>query len=133
LKWFCKCPFCKNFEKKYPFEYTDGWKWFFEKKAKSVETHDLKVGGNLFSAYPLLSEPKGGGVLRKAINFTRMSHNHWVLGQVIADIRKNSRTRKQLTAFVERFGQSYIANTNKSVAARAIAASIKIATSGPLL
>lgn len=93
--WNCPCPFCRQFMKIYPFQRKLAFAWFKKNKhAHEVRAEDLKPSGALFAAFPLLSEPTSGP-LRKAVDQARIGHNHWVLEEVTANLRK-AKTRNEL-------------------------------------
>lgn len=123
--WDCPCPFCRDFVRKHPFDYEKGKAWY---KTKPVEAKavDLAPGGALYGAYPLLSEPKGGE-LRKAVNFARMGHNHWVLQDILAELKKNASTLAGLTKHIDGVVSAYEGNTASETFAGAVRFAFRLA------
>jgi hypothetical protein len=80
----------------------------------------------LFSAYPLLSEPKGGA-LRAAVSFARSGHNHWVLEQILGHIRRNGRTPAMLEKHVSKIVELYRSSTNAQYFGEAVSLAFDIA------
>ena len=126
LKWECPCPFCKDFTQKHPFDYEEGSSWHKKLKVSDVKAADLSPGGALYGAYPLLSEP-GGGDLRKAVTFTRMGHNHWVLEDIMAQLRKNATSQARLRKHIAGVVTDYEANTASERFGSAIRFAYKLA------
>ncbi len=124
--WDCPCPFCKDFVRKHPFDYKKGRAWYNKRKPTDVKAADLAPGGALYTAYPLLSEPKGGE-LRRAVNFARMGHNHWVLQEILAKLKKNAPTRASLKKHVDRVVSDYERNTTSETFAGAVRFAFKLA------
>ena len=124
--WECPCPFCRDFVKKHPFDYETGSAWYKAKPAADAKAADLAPGGALYGAYPLLSEPKGGE-LRKAVTFTRMGHNHWVLQDIMAELKKNATSLAKLKKHVEGVVSAYEANTASDTFASAVRFAYKLA------
>lgn len=89
-RWECPCPFCQAFVADHPFDYKLGHRWFDTTGQPKVQAKDLRPDGALFLAYPLLSEPSGGP-LRKAVNYSRIGHNHWILERTIASLNRAAR------------------------------------------
>jgi hypothetical protein len=81
--WRCPCPFCARFRRKHRFDYAAARAALAIRPG--VGAGDLRPGGRLYDALPLLSEPKGGP-LRQEVTAARMGHNHWVLTQVCHDL-----------------------------------------------
>ena len=94
--WDCPCPFCLDFCARHPFDYAVGHGWFSRTGAGRVVADDLRAGGALFDAYPLLSEP-GGGLLRREINFARIGHNHWILERTMTSLERAARDDRLTT------------------------------------
>lgn len=92
--WDCPCPFCRAFIKAHPFRRELGFKWLKSSKAREATAKDMRPTGGLFRAFPLFSEP-GAGALRTAINQARVGHNHWVIDEILASLRK-AKTKRQL-------------------------------------
>ncbi|OGB25604.1 MAG: hypothetical protein A3I66_13475 [Burkholderiales bacterium RIFCSPLOWO2_02_FULL_57_36] len=121
-KWHCSCPFCKDFNAVYPIQYAKGSAWYGAAMAGSepkVDTKDLSQGGALYDIYPILSEPKGGA-RRKAVDFARMNHNHWVLANITKELEKHSTNYSALKKFVSDIVSSYCATTKSEHFAKAI-------------
>ncbi len=123
-KWDCPCPFCKKFTQKYPFHYGMGQQWYIQNNPASVEANDLRPGGGLYNAYPLLSEPKSGTELRSEVNFCRIGHNHWIIEQILAGLRQADQ-QKILDKYVTDTINEYIKNTSPPFA-KAIDFSLKL-------
>ena len=126
LTWDCPCPFCRDFMRKHPFDYEAGGSWHKKKKASDVKAADLSPGGALYSAYPLLSEPDGGA-LRKAVTFARIGHNHWVLEDIMAQLRKNATSLARFRKHVGGVVADYEANTASERFADAVRFAYKLA------
>lgn len=126
LKWDCPCPFCKDFVKKHPFDYDEGSFWYKKMKPADVAAADLSPGGALYNAYPLFSEPDGGE-LRKTVSFTRMGHNHWVLEDIMAQLRKNATSLAKLRKHIEGVVSAYEANTASDKFGSAVRFAYKLA------
>jgi len=107
--WRCPCAFCEEFVSNHPFLYEVGRAWFLSASPSSVTAVDLRPGGALYQAYPLLSEPEGGA-LRKEVTFARIGHNHWVLDRIFSAVSRNSvdvdRLRGHAASVVERYSGS---------------------------
>lgn len=86
-RWDCPCPFCTAFVAQHPFDYTIGHDWHSATGATAVTATDLRPGGALFNAYPLLSEP-ASGPLRTAVNYTRTGHNHWIIERSMTSVER---------------------------------------------
>ncbi len=127
LTWDCPCPFCRDFTQKHPFDYEGGNTWHKKKKASDVKAADLSPGGALYSAYPLLSEPDGGA-LRKAVTFARIGHNHWVLEDIMARLRKNATSLARFRKHIEGVVADYEANTASDRFADAVRFAYKLAS-----
>lgn len=125
--WDCSCPFCLDFKKKYPFDYSDARIWFSKKKPPSVTADDLRPSGGLYKAFLLFAEPSGGQ-LRQAVTFARMGHNHWVVETIMAGIRKNSSSLPELRDYVRDMVRKYAEATEQASLARAIDYCYKLAT-----
>jgi hypothetical protein len=107
--WDCPCPFCEAFVTEHPFRYDLGHRWFADENGRDVVAQDLRPGGGLFDAYPLLSEPSSG-ILRTAVSFSRIGHNHWAIEVVLAALRRASRAGK-LDEHVRDVVDAYVPNT----------------------
>lgn len=111
--WNCPCPFCRDFAKKYPFNYSLGVENWQEVQRDHIEEEDLKPGGSLFDAYPFLSEPARGR-LKTDISFARMGHNHWIIREVTdkltAEVKKGT-----LKRHVSKTVKDYAENTKSKL------------------
>jgi hypothetical protein len=125
-QWECPCPFCKDFTKKHPFNYELGCAWYRKKKPANITSEALSPGGALYNAYPLLSEPDGGE-LRKAVSFTRMGHNHWVLEDIMAQLRKNATSLAKLRKHIEGEVSAYESKTASDKFGNAVRFAYKLA------
>jgi hypothetical protein len=125
-KWRCPCPFCRRFAVRHPFDYSAGRKWFSRTRAMAVEAKDLRPGGGLFGAYPLLAEP-ATGALRKEVDNARMSHNHWALIKTLAAIGRAAESRESLAAHLERSVAAYERHTSADHYAAAVRLAFGIA------
>lgn len=125
--WDCPCPFCRAFIASHPFRRDLAFKWLKKTKASEVSAQDLKTTGGLFPAFPLFSEP-GSGPLRKAVDQARIGHNHWVLEEILSEIRQFP-TRKSFQTAVEAIIKHYEENTRADQYARAIRFAFNLLTS----
>jgi hypothetical protein len=116
--WNCPCPFCRTFVAAHPFQRDVAFKWLKETNVREVTAQDLKPVGGLFSAFPLFSEP-GSGPLRKAVDQARIGHNHWVVDEIMNEIKLSS-TREDFMTAVETIISNYENNTKGDQYARAI-------------
>lgn len=132
LEWNCPCPFCKDFTKKYPFDYEKGNTWYKKNKPAEVRAANLSPGGALYSAYPLLSEPDRGS-LRQAVTFARMGHNHWVLEDIMEQLRKNATSLAKLRKHIEGVVSAYERNTASERFGDAVRFSYKLAAGEKVL
>jgi len=89
-----------------------------------VETKDLRPGGALFKAFPLMSEPTAGP-LREAVDRARIGHNHWVLEEIFGKVRDAS-SKKELDTYVRSVIQKYTANSGTDAYAAAVLAGYRI-------
>ena len=110
-KWDCPCPFCGAFTTQHPFDYRAGRLWGAEHPGAEPTAANLRPGGRLFAAFPLLSEPRGGD-LRTAVSFARMGHNHWALRKITRGLNASSSTRGRLAAHVDGVVARYEKATN---------------------
>lgn len=117
--WDCPCAFCEEFALAHPFDYARARTWHDRRKRTEVQPADLRPGGGLFEALPLLSEPKAGK-LRTAVDLARMGHNHWVLEEVVKELRRNASSRQKLEAHGRKVITNYVANTGSEQFARAM-------------
>jgi hypothetical protein len=99
-EWNCPCPFCGPFVAAHPFDYPAGHAWHAENLGEEPTADDLRPGGRLFAAYPLLSEPAAGDELRTEVNVARMGHNHWALIKITRGLNASSSDRGRLAAYV---------------------------------
>lgn len=109
--WQCPCPFCQSFIADHPFDYSTGHAWYAENPGQEPVAADLKPGGRLFDAYPLLSEP-AGGPLRAEVTTARMSHNHWALVKITRGLNASSSQHERLDAHVHGLVERYERATN---------------------
>jgi len=123
-KWDCPCPFCRAFTRKHPFRREVGFKWAKSTHRLDVETKDLRPGGALFKAFPLMSEPTAGP-LREAVDRARIGHNHWVLEEIFGKVRDAS-SKKELDTYVRSVIQKYTANSGTDAYAAAVLAGYRI-------
>jgi hypothetical protein len=118
--WTCPCGFCRSFVRKYPFNYSRGRLWGSKHPdSEDVSASVLRPGGDLYSAYPLMSEPRGGA-RRKAVSYARSGHNHWVVAEVMRDLRKHGKKRLTLEKHVECIVGAYQRSTSDSHFAEAV-------------
>ncbi len=123
-RWKCPCPFCRALVKDHPFDYEAGHRWFAQTRRPEVGARDLRPGGELFSAYPLLSEP-ASGPLRALVNYTRIGHNHWILERTLVSLERASR-RDGLETRAKNMIHSYQRNTSPPFA-RALQTALDLA------
>lgn len=116
--WDCPCPFCRAFVAVHPFQRDIAFKWLKRTNAREVTAQDMKTHGGLFSAFPLFSEPNTGP-LRKAVDQARIGHNHWVLEEIMTEIRQ-SQKRGVFKKTVENILKHYEENTKADRYAHAI-------------
>lgn len=125
--WSCPCGFCRSFVRAHPFDYARGRLWGKQRPAGAgVSADDLRPSGVLFDAYPLMSEPPGGA-LRQAVSYARSGHNHWVVSQVLKDVRQHGQRGATLERHTERVVSQYQESTSSSYFAQAVALSLEIA------
>jgi len=60
-----------------------------------------------------MSEPSGGA-RRKAVSYARSGHNHWVVTDVMRDLRRNGRRKSKLERHVERIVRAYQRSTSSA-------------------
>jgi hypothetical protein len=100
-RWRCPCPFCRAFVRKRPFDYTAGRRWWAkQRRGREIQLRDLKAGGGLFRAYPLLSQ-SAGGPLYKDTRLARIGHNHWALKDITRKMRAHSHSRRTLERYLD--------------------------------
>jgi hypothetical protein len=104
--WGCPCPFCSAFTAEHPFNYAAAKQWGALTMPTEVSADDLRPGGGLYGALPLLSEPRGG-TIRSAVTFARMGHNHWAIERLLASLRPAMSDREKLRARVNRIVSDY--------------------------
>lgn len=125
-RWTCPCGFCKVFMHAHPFDYMRGRRWASSKGASfQVEAGDLRDSGELFHAYPLMSEPKSGA-LRKAVSEARSGHNHWVIANIAREISRHGNRRSQLDQYVAQVVKDYSLATSSVVSGEAVAFALEI-------
>lgn len=123
-RWACPCPFCRDFCEAYPFDYDAGAQWFSGRT--DVKGTDLRPGGGLYDAYPLLAtgSPDARG---RALETARVGHNHWVLERITSGLRRSSDSRAELQNHVDQVVEDYEQATNASTFARATRLAFEIA------
>lgn len=124
-RWDCPCPFCKDFTKRYPFDYSAGVRWRQANLVSDPSAADLREGGGLYDAYPLYSEPSSGP-RRDAVDRARVGHNHWALEQVTRAIREAIQ-ENSLPQHVEQVVSSYAPTTSPPYA-NAVIRGLELAT-----
>jgi hypothetical protein len=129
-RWKCPCPFCKRFARAHPFDYREGRRRWEATGRSTVEAADLRPGGTLYEAYPLLSEP-GAGELRTDVNRARSGHNHWALVGITEELGDAATSRESLRDFVDWVVSVYEQKTNSSHFARSARFGFQLADSGP--
>jgi hypothetical protein len=107
-RWRCPCPFCRDFVRRHPFDYRAGHDWAAAHPGDTeASAGDLKPGGALYAAYPLLSEPAAKDPLRNPVTQARSGHNHWMLQRILADLRRHGRTPASLERHVRQVVETY--------------------------
>jgi hypothetical protein len=129
-RWECPCPFCKTFVRARPFDYAGGRRRWAPTGRRTVEAADLRPGGALYEAYPLLSEPDPGE-LRTDVNLARSGHNHWALVGITEELRDAATSRASLRDFVDSVVSVYEQKTNSSHFARSVRFGFQLADSEP--
>jgi phosphatidylethanolamine-binding protein (PEBP) family uncharacterized protein len=66
--------------------------------------------------------------LRKAVSYARSGHNHWVIADVMRDIRKNGKSRRTLEKHAQHIVDLYQTATSSSYFAKAVSLSFNIVT-----
>lgn len=126
-EWSCPCAFCRSFVGDHPFDYAMGRVWAAQHgSGVTAKARDLQPDGGLFAAYPLLSEPRGGA-LRAQVSFARSGHNHWVLDQIVGDLRRHGRTPTSLEKHVRTIVEAYQTSTNAKYLGAAVSLAFEIA------
>jgi hypothetical protein len=125
-QWACPCRFCREFSARHPPSYAAAHRWGSAHPGVSVTAADLRPGGDLYDALPLLSEPPSGP-LRREVTYARMGHNHWVLCEVCADLRYHSE-RNTLIPHVRQVIDQYELSTRSARFARAVRFGMDLAT-----
>jgi hypothetical protein len=128
--WACPCPFCKRFVRAHPYDYPEGRRRWEATGRSTVEAADLRPGGALYEAYPLLSEPDPGD-LRLEVNLARSGHNHWALEGITEELEDAATSRESLLDFVDWVVSVYEQKTNSSHFARSVRFGFQLAASGP--
>jgi hypothetical protein len=124
--WICPCGFCREFVRKHPFDYVRGRKWGKARvDSGPITAKDLQPSGGLYKAYPLMAEPRGGE-LRKEVSYARSGHNHWVLHQIMRDVRKYGKRRSTLERHTQRIVDEYQKSTSSSHFADAVSLALDI-------
>jgi lambda repressor-like predicted transcriptional regulator len=65
--------------------------------------------------------------MRKAVTFARMGHNHWVLQDIMAELKKNATSLIQLKKHIEGVVSAYEGNTASETFASAVRFAYKLA------
>jgi hypothetical protein len=117
--WDCPCGFCRDFQRRHPFDYEAAKTWYARRTRTDVKPTELRPRGALYAALPLLSEPKTG-TLRKEIDFARMGHNHWVLDEIVRDMRRSAGSQAKLRAHAHKVVADYAKSTDSEQFARAM-------------
>lgn len=125
-EWQCPCPFCTKFTQEHPFRYDIGQLWTSETNPKVVTERDLSLGGSLYDAYPLLSEPIDK-TMRAAIRLARIGHNHWVIDQIMSELNEQSTTHEHLKQHIEKIVARYKKQAKSQHFAEAIGLAYQIA------
>jgi hypothetical protein len=100
-RWRCPCPFCHAYVRKRPFDYQAGRRWWGkQRRGREILQRDLKAGGGLFRAYPLLSQ-SAGGPLYADTRLARIGHNHWALKDITRKVRVHADTRRSLERYLD--------------------------------
>ncbi len=124
LRWDCPCPFCTGFIATAPFHYDDAHRWLTRTAATDVTTADLQPGGGLYQAFPLFSEP-AGGEQRRAVNFARVGHNHWIIDRLMTTLNRAADDNRLQTC-VTNIVRDYQRNTTDTFA-EALELSLRLA------
>jgi hypothetical protein len=128
-RWTCPCGFCKKFISTYPFDYNAGRNWFDLSGGATPGAVDLRPHGALYDVYPLLSEP-AAGLLRQAVSFARMGHNHFAIEEITEALRTNAKTLSRLRNHVAHVVENYGTSTTSHVFAQAIRFALQFASEG---
>jgi hypothetical protein len=128
-RWECPCPFCKRFVQAHAFDYMEGRRRWEATGRSTVGAADLRPGGALHEAYPLLSEPDPGE-LRTDVNLARSGHNHWALVRITEELGQASTSRESLRDFVDWVVSVYEQKTNSSRFARSVRFGFQLADGG---
>jgi hypothetical protein len=124
--WTCPCGFCRHFIRDHPFNYVQGRRWGkAHTDLEEARPGDLRPGGKLFKAYPLLSEPRTGAI-RQAVSYARSGHNHWVISEVIREIQDHRRDFRSLDRYAGRVVASYQESTSSAYFGKAVSLSLDI-------
>lgn len=124
--WSCPCGFCRAFVRDHPFGYERARVWGRSLTGpRPITAKDLQPSGALFSALPLFSEPSGGR-FRKEVSYARSGHNHWVISEVMQDIRKNGHSRLTLDKHARQIVTKYQTATSSSYFADAVSLALEI-------
>jgi hypothetical protein len=125
-EWACPCPFCGAFAEAHPFDLDAASDWFADHPGVEPSSDDLRPGGALFEALPLMSEP-APGPLRTAVSATRVGHNHWALRRLTDALDATSHQRELLRAHLEEVVESYERHTNSPPHAAAVRFAYEVA------
>lgn len=123
--WSCPCPFCRRFLADYPFDLGTARAWAAA-GGTVVGAADLRPGGALYDALPLLSEPPAGP-RRRAVTAVRTGHNHWALHRLCARLTARS-SPAELGAYVEEVVGAYQRATNSARFGAAVRLGLDIVT-----
>ena len=72
-----------------------------------------------------MAEPRGGE-LRKEVSYARSGHNHWVLYQIMRDLRKYGKRKSTLETHTQRIVDEYQKSTSSSHFAVAVSLALDI-------
>jgi hypothetical protein len=127
-RWTCPCPFCRQFMRRFPPRYRLGPRWLATARPTEVKVNDLRPGGALFDAYPMLSEPAGADLkpLRRAVNRTRMGHNHWVVQRLVRRLDAAAQ-RSSLVPLVRALTEEYARESESPAHVEAVRLGLRIA------
>ncbi|WP_411827859.1 hypothetical protein [Luteolibacter sp. AS25] len=80
IEWDCACPYCRNFETRFPSNVTEARDWWLSEGKPKITSSDLYGEAPLTRFFPLLSNPSGE--VRSLAAEARIGHNHWVLQRI---------------------------------------------------
>lgn len=125
--WPCRCPFCTTYLTARPLDLDAARAWRRANPDRPVTAADLSAGAPLARALPLLSEPNGGQE-RRAVDLTRIGHNHWVMQRIIARVNAHASSRDALAGYQQDVVTAYGETTNSDRFAEAVKAAYRIVT-----